>query len=61
MNKFKSEKELLRFISAHAPFAVRPQRDSKYAFVNPFRTLHGRDAVLKHLAEELWMKLEDDE
>jgi len=57
MTMFKSEAELRKFIAGHTPFAVKPNRDSKYMFVNPFKTVHGREAVINHITEQLWIKL----
>ena len=51
------EAEIKRFIEWHIPFAVKPKRNAKTMFVNPFTSIHARDQVIEVLTKAFFKEL----
>ena len=58
--KLDSLESCIKWIRVKTPFAIKPTRISKTSLVNPFTSANAFDVVTKHLAEELYKELQNE-
>ena len=51
---FRTEQEAIDWAEMNTPFAIKPIRESKTIFVNPFTSQHAFRQVTEHLGKRLF-------
>ena len=57
---FKNLESCVEWVRSITPFAIRPVREAKRPLVNPFTSANAFNVVTRHIAENLYKKLQDD-
>ena len=58
--KLDSEKDCIKWVRLHIPIVIKPIRKAKTVFVAPFTSANASDVVTKHLGEELFKQLKQN-
>ena len=58
--KLDNVNDCIKWVRLHTPIVIKPIRKAKTVFVAPFTSANASDVVTKHLGEELFKQLKQN-
>jgi hypothetical protein len=53
-NLFKSQEEAIQWVKEVTPFAIKPKREAKTTFINPFTSVNAFEIITDVIGEEIF-------